>query len=290
MEDNTPTSREELKSYFKAGEYPTQGQFGKLIDSLKHKEDVLTGREAAMLANSLADIPNGYIQYFANNVSNQKFSLVIHQQDEEDQLIEIGDTGGNTVKKYFLGQAPYTIKANYFPAEGLKEHEYYLLQYQIDPNYFVYKLFGNNLPAIEKGHEFGTLKGKVFYWQVHKNNIGQKVNVVHTRIIFKNATDAAISYKAESGSWGDIYRTEDTVTDHYDTWDYLYFHYTADLRGTDTSIEYTIYDADREQRLQSGYLYAGQNNENVRGGEVSRLRNVRIEFNYSTQVPEYPQP
>jgi len=288
MEENKPTSREELKSYFEAGDYPTQGQFGKLIDSLRHKEDVLTNKEAAILANSLAAIENGYIQYYATNVENQKFSFVINQQDEEDQLIEIGETNGITVKKYFYGNAPYTIKAKKFLGEGLKEYEYYFLQYQIDPNFYNYKLFGNNLPKIEEGFEFGTLKGKMFYFQLQKQNIGQRINIVNTRINFKNNTDISILYRTEAGNWNDSYKSKDSVTDHYDAWDYLTFRYSANLQGVERSIECKVYNADNEQLLQTGYLYSGQNNENAWGGQVSRVRNVRIECNY-TQTPEYPQ-
>lgn len=288
MEENKPTSREELKSFFEAGDYPTQGQFGKLIDSLRHKEDVLTNKEAAMLANSLATIENGYIQYYATNVSDQKFSLIINQQDEEDQLIEIGDTNGISLKKYFYGNAPYNIKAKKFPGDGLKEYEYYFLQYQIDPNFYNYKLFGNNLPTIEEGFEFGTPKGKMFYFQLQKQNIGQKVNIVNTRINFKNNTDLDILYRTEAGNWSDTYKSKDSVTDHYDVWDYLTFRYSVDLQGIKQSIECKIYNADSEQLLQTGYLYAEQNNQNAWGGQISGVRNVRIECNY-TPVPEYPQ-
>ncbi|NMR33336.1 hypothetical protein HIO71_03845 [Chryseobacterium aquaticum] len=285
MEENKPTSREELKSYFEAGDYPTQGQFGKLIDSLRHKEDVLTNKEALILANSLVDIENGYIQYNVWDVADQKFSFVINQQDEEDQLIEIGETKGITVKKYFYGNAPYTIKAKKFPSEGLKEHEYYVLQYQIDPNYYAYKLFGNNLPTTE-GFEFGTLKGKMFYCQVYKNNIGQRVNILNTRINFKNNTDIEILYRTEAGYWSDKYKSEDSVTDHYDVWDYLTFHYNANLQGVERSIECRVYNTDNEQLLQTGYLYSGQNNENTWGGQVSGVRNIRIECNYTSLSPQ----
>lgn len=286
MEENKVTSREELKSYFEAGDYPTQAQFGKLIDSLRHKEDVFTNKEAAILANSLAAIENGYIQYHATDVSNQKFSLVVSQQNEEDQLIEIGETNGISVRKYFYGNAPYTVKAKNFPAEGLKEYEYYFLQYQTDPGYYSYKLFGNNLPTIDEGFEFGTLKGKMFYLQLQKNNIGQKVDIVNTRISFKNNTDITILYRTEAGNWSDRYQSGDSVTDHYNVWDYVSVHYNADLRGIDQSIECKIYNADNEQLLQTGYLYSGQNNESAWGGQVIKVRNVRIECNYTSLPPQ----
>lgn len=288
MEENKPTSREELKSYFEAGDYPTQGQFGKLIDSLRHKGDVLTNKEAAILANSLATIENGYIQYFIVNVENQKFSLVVNQQDEENQQIEMGETKGNYVNQYFLGSAPYTIKAKEFPAEGLREYEYYLLQYQIDPAYNIQKLFGNNLPTIKEGFELGTLKGKILTFQLQKYDLGQRLNIVNTNIKFVNKTEIPIQYRAESNYWSDRYQSGDTVTDHYNVYDELYLYYKADLQGIDKTIECKIYNADNEQLLSSGYLYSGQNNENAWGGQVSRVRNVRIECNY-TQTPEYPQ-
>lgn len=286
MEENKVTSREELKSYFEAGDYPTQGQFGKLIDSLRHKEDILTNKEAAILANTLVDIENGYIQYYTTNVENQKFSLVVNQQDEEDQLIEIGETSGGSLRKYFFGNAPYTIKAKKFPADGLKEYEYYLLQYQIDPSYYVYKLFGNNLPTIEEGFELGTLKGKGFYFQLQRNNIGQKVSIVNTKINFENNTDATVLYRAEAGNWSDRYKSEDSITDHYDAWDYLSFRYNADLRGIDKSIECNAYNADNGELLTIGYLYAEQNNENIWSGQVSGVRNIIIECNYTSLPPQ----
>lgn len=286
--ENKPTSREELKSFFEAGDYPTQGQFGKLIDSLRHKEDVLTNKEVAILANSLAAMENGYIQYYASNVEDQKFSFVVNQHDEEDQVFEIGDTKGASIKKYFFGNAPYTIKAKKFPTDGLNEYEYYLLQYQVDVNYQSYKLFGNNLPTIEEGFEFGTLQGKIFPCYLEKYNIGQKISIVNTKINFINNTDVAISYRTDSSNWSGGYKSEDSVTDHYDVWDYLTFRYSADLREIDKSVECKVYNADNEQLLTTGYLYAGQNNQNAWGAQVVGVRNVRIECNY-TQTPEYPQ-
>ena len=41
MEENKSTRREELKTYFKTGEYPTQNQFSDLIDSYWHKDEVM---------------------------------------------------------------------------------------------------------------------------------------------------------------------------------------------------------------------------------------------------------
>lgn len=279
MEKNKLATREQLKKYFEKNKYPTQSQFAELIDAFKHREDLLTNKEAVILVNSLES--NGLINYSLRDIDG-KISITVSSSTEEDQIIELKNRDEYTGVQYFFGYSPYTIKAKEFILEELKEYEYYLLQYQIDSNYYYnYRLFGNNLPAIEKGFQFGTLKGRMFNFQLYKSNVGQKVNIVNTRINFKNNTDVIILYRAQSENWGCRLVDEDITTDHYSLWDYLYFYYNADLSKIDQNIECSIYNDDTGQLLMTGYLYAGQNNVNTwGGGSANMVRNIRIECSY----------
>ncbi|WP_336691057.1 MULTISPECIES: hypothetical protein [unclassified Chryseobacterium] len=295
MEENKITPREVLKSYFEKGDYPTQDQFAELIDSLKHKEDIPTNKETVVFANSLASMDNGYVIYYINlNNGGQelKFPLVISQDGFEDQVIEIGNTYGNEKRQYFLDNGPYTIKAKKFPKEGLNNYEYYRLYYQIESNYGIYRFFGNNLPTIPEGFEFGTLTDKRFLVQIYKDNLGQQLNIVNTNIKFINNTDLSIQYRPESGYWGHRFIDKDFVTDHYHLWDYLYFYYKADLTKVTQNIVCQVYNEDMGQLLMTGYLYAGQNNVNTwGGGSANMVRNIRIECNYlNNQVIQNNQP
>lgn len=274
-------TREELKIYFETGKHPTQGQFSDLIDSLKHKEDLLTNKELVTIANSLATLDNAYIEYYINNVGDLKFPIVVASQDEEESVIELWNNSGNETKQYYFGNPPYTITAKEFPMDGLAKNEYYFLYWQVDENNQMQRLFGNNLNTIPDGFELGRQKGKRFYFQLTRQNLVSQINVVNTKIRFINNTDMLVQYRAFSGNWGDRFRTEDTITDHYHLWDYLFFYYNADLRDTDQTIECKIYNADNDQLLLTNYLYAGQNNENVGGGNLlDAIRNIRIECDY----------
>ncbi|MCY1662516.1 hypothetical protein [Chryseobacterium sp. SL1] len=279
MEKNKLATREQLKKYFEKNKYPTQSQFAELIDAFKHREDLLTNKEAVILVNSLES--NGLVNYSLRDIDG-KISITVSSSTEEDQIIELKNRDEYTGVQYFFGYSPYTIKAKEFILEELKEYEYYLLQYQIDSNYYYnYRLFGNNLPAIEKGFQFGTLKGRMFNFQLYKSNVGQKVTIVNTRINFKNNTDVIILYRAQSENWGCRLVDEDITTDHYSLWDYLYFYYNADLSKIDQNIECSIYNDDTGQLLMTGYLYAGQNNVNTwGGGSANMVRNIRIECSY----------
>lgn len=295
MEENKITPRKVLKSYFEKGDYPTQDQFAELIDSLKHKDDIPTNKETVVFANSLASMDNGYVIYYINlNNGGQelKFPLVISQDGFEDQVIEIGNTYGNEKRQYFLDNGPYTIKAKKFPKEGLNNYEYYRLYYQIESNYGIYRFFGNNLPTIPEGFEFGTLTDKRFLVQIYKDNLGQQLNIVNTNIKFINNTDLSIQYRPESGYWGHRFIDKDFVTDHYHLWDNLYFYYKADLTTVTQNIVCQAYDEDTGQLLMTGYLYAGQNNVNTwGGGSANMVRNIRIECNYlNNQVIQNNQP
>ncbi|MCS3870486.1 hypothetical protein J3D55_003402 [Chryseobacterium ginsenosidimutans] len=284
--ENKLTTREELKTYFETEKYPTQSQFSDLIDSLKHKEDVLTNKEMVILANSLATLENGYVQYITRNDRHFKFPIVVSQQDAEDQVIEMGNTNGYDKKQYFLGNAPYTIKAKKFEMEKLEKYEYYHVSYRIDSDTDVStRIFGNNLPAIPEGFEFGTVKDNWFYFQLYKQTSDQQIDIVNTSIKFVNKTEAPIQYRLEggSGNWADKYRAGDTVTDHYSFGDYLYLWYKADLREIDKSIECKVFDTNDDRLLMTCYLDAGRNNQDIwGGGQVLGLRDVRIECDYQS--------
>ncbi|ANF52040.1 hypothetical protein A0O34_16635 [Chryseobacterium glaciei] len=283
MEENELTTREKLKTYFETGKYPTQSQFAEFIDSLKFKEDVLTNKEVAIIANSLATIDNGYISYFVSGIGDQKFSVVVNSKDEDDQIITMGNTNSQQ-KRYFFGNAPYTIKGKDFPTEGLVGTEYYSLSYQTNYRYSISRLFGNNLPTIPDGFEFGMLEGDWLNLSISKLNFEQQLNIINTKIKFVNKTGVTIKYRVQSALWGDISRSEDTVTNHYDMSDDLSFFFNSDLRGVNQSIECKVFDEDNGSLLITGNLNAGENNENVWGGQIVGVRNVRIECNYSENV------
>ncbi|AZA74955.1 hypothetical protein [Chryseobacterium indoltheticum] len=281
MEIEELTTRDQLKTYFETGKYPTQSQFSDLIDSFTLKEDVMTNREAIILANRLASIDNAFIYYFTNNIENLKFPIVISSQDEEDQVITLEETNSLRVKQFLLGSAPYTFKTKKISEGNLKETEYYGLEYQLNQNYFIYRLFGNNLNTIPEGFEFGKLDNIGLPIQISKGDYGRRINVVNTSVKFVNKTEVSIQYRIEAAGWSDRYRDEDTVTDHYDIGDYLVFYYNADLRKTDQSIQCDIYDEDNGKLLTTGYLHAGQNQTSWNGGQIVEVRNARIECYYS---------
>jgi len=289
MEKNKLSTRDQLKAYFQTGKYPTQSQFSDLIDSLQLKGEVMTNKETAILANILASIDNGYVAYGSSRIGSLKFPIVISSADEEDQVITISDTSNGVEKRFFLGSEPYTIKAAKISDEELGETEYYSLIYQINQNFGINKYFGNNLHTIPEGFEFGTLEGKRLSIQIIKQNLGRKIHVLNTNIKFINNTEALIQYRTEGSGWGDRYRNEDTVTDHYDLDDYLYLYYKADLQKIDKSIVCRVYDADTNSLIMTGALNAGQNNQDSWGGGIIReIRNVRIECDYGNIEPQDP--
>lgn len=276
------TTREKLKKYFETGKYPSESQFAELIDALRLKEDILSTKEMIMLNNSLESIDNGYFSYTANNIEDLNFSILISQQNEEDQLIEFGNTYGNEKKQYFLGKAPYIIKVQDFHEENLKEYEYLFISYRVSEKFTYNRLFGEGLYAFPKGFEFGTLQGKRFYMQISKLIISQKVSIVNMPIKFVNKTGVPIEYRLQSGYWNNEYTDKDIITDHYNVSDSFYFYYKADLRGIDKSIECKLYDADTDQLIMTGYLSAGQNNQDMwGGGQTYGTKNIRIECNYT---------
>ncbi|MCF2218395.1 hypothetical protein H9Q08_03675 [Chryseobacterium sp. PS-8] len=292
MEENKITPREVLKSYFEKGDYPTQDQFAELIDSLKHKQDPISNKEFTIATNNfLAN--NGFITYYNYSMDDENFPIVVKSSDPEDQIILLGKGYGSEENKiYFFGNAPYTITTKEFSTASLKGTEYYLLVYQTDSYYMVKKLFGNNLPTIPDGFEFGKLHAKRFYLELHKFDFGHNIEIINTKIKFINYTDLSIQYRAESGNWGSRFVDKDIITDHYSMWDYLYFYYNADLTTVTQNIVCQVYNEDTGQLLTTGYLYAGQNNINIwGGGSANMMRNIRIECNYlNNQVIQNNQP
>ncbi|WP_426278694.1 hypothetical protein ACN9MN_05550 [Chryseobacterium sp. S-02] len=279
MEKNKVTTREELKTYFETGEYPTQTQFAELIDSLRHKEDALSYKDIINIANRMEALDSGDIQCYIYDVGDQKFSIVMSSQDAEDQVIELKNSS-NIKKLRVFGKVPFIFKAKEFPAGGLGVNEYYYLSCYMDST-FVSRMFGNNLPTVPDGLELGTLEGKDFFLNINKYSMDQQINIVNTSIKFDNKTDAVIQYKVQSSNWGNTYTFKDSVTDHYDIWDNLYFYYKADLQKIDRNIECKVYNEDNDQLLTTASLLAGKDNKEVWGdGEVKEIRNIRIECNY----------
>lgn len=280
MENNELTTREKLKTYFETGKYPTESQFAELIDSLKFKEDVLTNKEAIILANSLATMDNGYIQYIVRDDKDVKFQIVISKNDEEDQVIEIRNTYGYEKIQYFFGNAPYTVKVKEFPTEGLGEVEYYNLRYQINEDIIFSKIFGNNLPNIPSGFELGTMKEKRLYIQINTIVFAQKINIINTHIQLTNKTEVSIRYRPVTNYWSYPFTSKDIITDHYDIDDYFTFYFNADLREINKAIECKFYDVDNGNLLMTNYLTAGYEHKNAWGAELWGVRNLRIECDY----------
>ncbi len=283
MDDNKLAPRDQLKTYFETGKYPTQNQFSDLIDSLRHKGDIPTNKDAVIMANSLSWVfmNNACITYYAYNLQGKKYLFTASSAEEEDQLITVDDTPYNDKKSYLFGTGPYVIKAKELPTEGLRETEYYSVAFQMDDGFTVNRLFGNTLPKIPEGFVFGTLKGKRGNLSINKMDLGQKVNIVNTHIKIVNTTQAPVQYILQGGYWSSEYTDKDIVTDHYDVWDSLYLSLRADLQGTNRSIECNVYDEDRNKLLATAYLEAGQNNQGIGGGEIKETRNVRIECTYA---------
>ncbi|MEJ5049569.1 hypothetical protein WH221_07000 [Chryseobacterium culicis] len=281
MKKDELTPRQELKTYFETGKHPTQGQFSELIDSLRHREDTLTNKEKAILANSLALIENAFIYYSTNIIGDLKFRVVVSSQDEEDQVVTVRQTENAVEKQFLLGSAPYTFKVKEILGETLKETEYYLLRYELSPSYTIFRMFGNELNTIPEGFDLGLLEGKRLPIQIYKQDYGRKVNVINTNIKFVNKTEVPIQYRVSGSNWGSRFRAEDSVTDHYDIADHLSFNYKADLTEVNRSIQCTIFDEDTNSLLATNYLYAGLNQDAWYGGDISEIRNVRIECNYS---------
>ena len=284
MEDNKLITRDQLKTYFETGKYPTESQFSDLIDSLKHKEDILNRRELLILANNLATIDDTYVYYTANRVGNLEMQIVVSSFDEEDQMIIIKDASKlGVVRQFLIGKEPYTIKLKEISQSDLKENEYYSLIYKLSDNDQVSRLFGNNLNTISEGFDFGELKSFKLPIDISKVSSSKKLNIVNTNIKFINNTSLPIQYRAYTQYWSEAFKSEDLRTDHYDAWDNLSFQYIADLRKFDKTIRCDIYDDNTNMLLTTGYLLAWQYQDYWDGGYVEKARNIRIECNYSVE-------
>lgn len=288
MEKNKLATREQLKIYFEKNKYPTQSQFAELIDAFKHREDIPTNKEAVILANSLASIDNAYLAYYGYNFGKEKILLTVNSQDEGEQLIDVSKTNNyQEQRKYFFGTAPYSVKIKKFQLDELAETEYYYFNYQINPNsnssFTVERIIGNNLQVLPEGFDLGTFNDKIIL-TFSKIDFGQKINIINTNIKFINNTNVNIMYRAHATYWGSLFSNGDSVTNHYNLWDNLYFFYKADLKEINQHIECKVYNVDNNQLIMTGYLYAGENNENGWGGDVAMgIRNIRIECNYQNQ-------
>ena len=284
MEKNKLATRDQLKTYFETGKRPTENQFSDLIDSLKHKGDPLTNREAVLIANSLESIDAGYVQYSGNGIEDKKFLVAISSDEKEDQVITIRNSPEGYKKLYFLGNPPYTIKAKELPTEGLDEYEYYFITCSMSEYSKVTKLFGGNLPVIPEGFELGTVEDKNLLIGVGKLNLRQKLSVVNTHIKFVNTTGIPVQYMVQAGYWSHVFTDKDMITGHYDIWNFLAFSFRADLRKVERSVECNLYDNDNGNILLTIYLNAGQNNQNVSANDfVREIKNIRIECHYATK-------
>lgn len=281
MKENKPTLRDQLKTYFEKGKYPTQSQFADLIDSLRLREDVYSKRELAILANSLTSIDKIFVNFLLNSIGNLKFSIVVSTNDEPDQVISSADFKSLLDKQYFIGNAPYTIKVKEILEGDLGETEYYGLTYQLNQTYSINRLFGNNLKTLPVGFDFGELDSIGLPIQLSKGDYGKKINILNTGVKFVNKTEVPIRYRIEAPGWSSRYIAEDTITDHYDFGDYFSLYYNADLTKINQSIKCEVYNADNNTLLTTGYLPAGKNQISLNGGQVVKVRNIRIECSYS---------
>ncbi|WP_185287921.1 hypothetical protein [Chryseobacterium lactis] len=281
MEENKLITRDQLKTYFETGKYPTQNQFSDLIDSLRLKEDALTDKDVVILANSLAAINKGSVQYTINDDIDLKLSLLVNQQEGEDQVIKMDYTYGGEKTQYFWGDAPYTLTIKELSQGKLAETEYYNLRYSLGPNFESNRLFGNNLPEVPEGFELGKMEGKRSSIRINKQRFWKKIDIINTHIEFVNKTEVPIEYRPEASYWNHQYTAKDLDTHHYDVDDSFYFYYKADLRAIEQSIQCRLYDADNGNLLMTGYLNAGQNNPSAwGGGQTHGVRNIRIECDY----------
>lgn len=280
MEKNKLISREELKTNFRKGESLDQCDFSGFIDSFRHKEDLLTHKEAVTLANTLRLLDNGCIYYSGNNIGDKKFQIAVSSGDEEDQPITVRESLRDE-KRYLFGNPPYSIKTKQFSAEGLGENEYYSLGFMVDNTLVENKLFGNNLPVIPDGFEIGPVEGKRLQFRIIKQTFGQKLNIINTGVKFVNKTSAPILYSISALYWIHASTNKDIVTAHYDLWDELNLWYKADLRGINERIVCKVYDTDKNILLMTAYLNAGENNTDVwSGGRIMEIRNLKIECDY----------
>ncbi|WP_294225953.1 hypothetical protein [uncultured Chryseobacterium sp.] len=278
MENNKLPTREELKTYFETDKVPTQNQFAAVIDALKHKDDIPTNREVAILANSLASINNTYINYNGYNL-DRKFLISLESKGEKEEIVTVENYNGSQQKKYFLGSAPYTVKVIDFPNDGLAEGEYYYLTFAVDQKTVMNKLFGNNLPGIPADFELANSDAKWFSLQINRQYIGRTINIIKTNIKFINNTGENIQYKADGSYIFYQYTAKDLDVNLYDVWDYLNFYYKADLRKSNKNVQCSIYNAENNSLLTTSYMYAGQNSETW-GNQTYGIRNLRIECNY----------
>ena len=284
MEEKKLIPKDQLKTYFENGKRPTENQFSDLIDALKHKGDALTNREAVMIANSLESIASGYIVYSGSGINDKKFLIAISSDEKEDQIVTLINSPDGQKKLYFLGNAPYTIKAKDFPTDGLEEYEYYYASCQLAQNSSTTRLFGGDLPKIDDGFEFGKLEDKNLIFQVGKLNVRQKVELINTNIKFVNTTGVPVQYNVQAVYWSHGYTGKDIIASNYNIWNFLSLYFRADLRQIDQSIECNIYNEENGNLLMTTYLNARQNNQNIPANETIReTKSIRIECRFAVK-------
>ena len=285
MKNNEVTTREKLKTYFQLGDYPTQSEFAELIDSLRHKEDVLNYKEIVNFANRLETLDNKTIEFYVRDTGDLKFPIVISQEDADDLIIEIDGKLGMTKRQKIFGKGAFIITAKEFPTEVLETNEYYSLAYnsydRTTGSSELQRLFGNNLPTIPDGFKIGIMEGEYFNLNILKYNIGEKIDVLNTGIQFINKTQVDIQYKVGSGYWSSIYTNKDMITDHYSIADSLNFIFKADLRKIEQSIKCKIFSTHDEKLLMTVDLKPMENNFQVSGANsADKIRDIRIECDY----------
>jgi hypothetical protein len=273
-----------LKTFFETGDIPSQNQFADLIDSLKHQNDsdplVITDDEIVSIANRLAAIENSSVEYGLSNMGDLLIKLDIAQENGESQEIKIESNiyEPNTSKKqYLLGKGPFTVTIKELKSAELRPNEYYFISLGGLSDRFQ-GLLGNKLPATLKDFQY-TIEGRglTVYFSISKYNAGKELGIVHTNIEFINKTDVPIEYKCHGTFWSDVYRTENTVTAHYDEWDYISFTCNADMTKVDYTIAFNVYDSDTKELVSTSYLAPGENYKNAGMGGVNGVRNVLIE-------------
>ncbi len=265
-----------IQEFKKAGELTRVA-----IEESAFSPQKLTEQEAAIISNLMETLDNGYIEYDCNGIQGHEFNLAVEQQDYEGQVIKIAgeDTYGR--KQYFIGNAPYTIKVEDFPKEGLEANEYFFISYSLEGYNTIEKLFGNTLPYLDKGYLLGTVNGDRFGFRAEKQNLGTQVNVVNTDVSFINHTNEDILYRLSSAYWSIWYQNDASFkTEHFDKWDYLLATYRINLADSDKSVVIEIYNADTDELLKTATANKGGAYDGLWGGQVNAVRNIRIEANY----------
>ena len=82
-EKNKFTQREELKTYFETGKYPTQSQFGQFIDNYVHLNEFNFGLDVKASANFTS---NYYYFYLAENIEKSGRGHITREDDGRGEI------------------------------------------------------------------------------------------------------------------------------------------------------------------------------------------------------------